>query len=63
VRAVASTKLAMVDLPAADRPVNHKNSRTLSLELNSLRLAHNQILAVDIGRTPEPKKDHASGNC
>ena len=54
-----STRLAIVDLPAPDRPVNQSDARPLALERRARRLVDVERLPVDVGGAPQREADHA----
>ena len=56
-----STMRAIVDLPDAGKPVNHTDTRPLSLELRTHRLVGGQRLTVNICGPSQRELDHARG--
>src|ERR1700753_294355 len=57
-----STKLAMVDLPAPDRPVNHNHAGLLILERHALLARHIDCLPVDVLRAAQGEMQHAGSH-
>ena len=54
--------LAIVDLPAPDRPVNQRMAGFCCFERRALGLADQQRLPVDVGAAPQPEGDHAGAD-
>ena len=55
----ASTRLAIVDLPAPDRPVNHRIAGRWCLSARARLAGYRQVVAMDIGRAAQAVGDHA----
>ena len=58
---LGSTRLAMVDLPAPDRPVNHSTAGLLCFSRARSARADGEVLAMDVGRAAQAEVDHAGG--
>ena len=58
----ASTRLAMVDLPAPGRPVNHSTAGRWCIRRDTFGLADRQVLMMDIGGPAQREIDHAGGD-
>jgi len=56
---LASTRLAITDFPAPDRPVNHRIAARLMFELSARLPADREIVTVNVGRAAQAMGDHA----
>ena len=54
--------LAIVDLPAPDRPVNQTMAGFCLFSAARSRLADEERLPVDVGAAPQPEGDHAGAD-